>query len=910
MATTTTKGIVKNRNNTSTYFNTNKPVLYSGEIAFETDTNKIKVGDGVNTYDLLPYLSADDPNAYTKAESDNLFPLKTDTAPSADVLATARNITLSGDVSGTVPFDGSTDVDMTVSIVGGALSYTKAESDANYLAVDRTAPIIGMKDIDSLTTGAVRTTLAGILPYQENLLGSSSIGSGTWPFLEAHAVDIFGELTGNAATTTALETPRNIELTGDVTGIVSFDGTADVNIVSTNKVVTKTVTDGETVNLTDFNTVMYADVSAGDVTITIGTIGSDGQSFGVYPTGGFTCYINGTGLTDALATATQAFRAEVINSQLLEIETGGGGGGTGGDSLQLGDIKYSVLNENRVPEGLLQFQFNAVSEGLYPEWFSKCGDMFEQSHLDAGQPASGVGFFYPTPVPGSYGRSGLPDVNFTDAEINVSNTTMISLPASIWEDSVRIGSKVVFKIISGTAPTGLNDGDIVYTKYQSDDTIRLYNTESDAISDTLPITVSTSGSGAFKLTQVGLVIEGAMWGHDHIIRGGTGSAATLNTNGQVLGQATFNQEVTGVVKGVVGDGVNGTPIVTNETRPSTFYEYGYIKVENAIPFEGTPVGGVKYDTGWVANNDWDAKAFNIFHNLSEELYNIDVKFLISTDGTDDNAFMLGDNSFNIGTDDIIRGFQVYQIDQDNIQIITGLDGINSIAKDTGSRDIITSQAYFYRVIVEKKNYASPILDQPAYTNSVVTADNGDLIHLVAQKTIINVDTTLLDKTITIGTNQYDGQEVIVNNIGTANKLTVVDSNGGFIKNASVGFGQSASTTISDGKLLNGDFIFIWGIGDDIPFENGWGNLDVNRPTKIIMQSNKVHTTGIVSGGIAGDNIFTVPVSIRQGPLSTMTYTNASSGQTSEIRVQADGSITVDSFTTYIFVTNASWTIGE
>lgn len=45
--------------------------------------------------------------------------------------------------------------------------------------------------------------------------------------------DLVGNVTGNADTATALETARTIELVGDVTGSVSFDGTANVQISAT-----------------------------------------------------------------------------------------------------------------------------------------------------------------------------------------------------------------------------------------------------------------------------------------------------------------------------------------------------------------------------------------------------------------------------------------------------------------------------------------------------------------------------------------------------------------------------------------------------------------------------------------------------------------------------------------------------
>ena len=44
--------------------------------------------------------------------------------------------------------------------------------------------------------------------------------------------DVTGDLNGNADTATALHTPRTIELTGDITGSVSFDGTSNVQIAT------------------------------------------------------------------------------------------------------------------------------------------------------------------------------------------------------------------------------------------------------------------------------------------------------------------------------------------------------------------------------------------------------------------------------------------------------------------------------------------------------------------------------------------------------------------------------------------------------------------------------------------------------------------------------------------------------
>ena len=57
--------------------------------------------------------------------------------------------------------------------------------------------------------------------------GSGNFSAGTI------TADLVGDVTGNADTATALETARTIALTGDVTGSVSFDGTANVQISTT-----------------------------------------------------------------------------------------------------------------------------------------------------------------------------------------------------------------------------------------------------------------------------------------------------------------------------------------------------------------------------------------------------------------------------------------------------------------------------------------------------------------------------------------------------------------------------------------------------------------------------------------------------------------------------------------------------
>lgn len=47
---------IKMRRGTSTQWSTANPVLSQGEIGYETDTELMKIGDGVTTWNLLPYI--------------------------------------------------------------------------------------------------------------------------------------------------------------------------------------------------------------------------------------------------------------------------------------------------------------------------------------------------------------------------------------------------------------------------------------------------------------------------------------------------------------------------------------------------------------------------------------------------------------------------------------------------------------------------------------------------------------------------------------------------------------------------------------------------------------------------------------------------------------------------------------
>ena len=85
------------------------------------------------------------------------------------------------------------------------------------------------------TTAYVDTSAGNYLPLAGGTMsgniamgGNNISGGGTATF-----TSFVGDLTGNADTATALETARTIQVSGDIAGSASFDGTADINISTT-----------------------------------------------------------------------------------------------------------------------------------------------------------------------------------------------------------------------------------------------------------------------------------------------------------------------------------------------------------------------------------------------------------------------------------------------------------------------------------------------------------------------------------------------------------------------------------------------------------------------------------------------------------------------------------------------------
>lgn len=233
-------------------------------------------------------------------------------AATATKLATARTITLSGDVAGSVSVDGSADVTIATTVqpnsvnlgtdttgnymvnvtAGSGISVSHTQGEGSTATITNSAPnvttnittthtstSVGVNSSDGTdgTINSATQTLAGVMSAADKTkldgieagatgdqtaseiltllktvdgsgsgidadlldgqegayyLNASNINTGT--ISDSYLPNtITSDITGNAATTTKLATARTISLTGDVTGNVSFDGSANVSITAT-----------------------------------------------------------------------------------------------------------------------------------------------------------------------------------------------------------------------------------------------------------------------------------------------------------------------------------------------------------------------------------------------------------------------------------------------------------------------------------------------------------------------------------------------------------------------------------------------------------------------------------------------------------------------------------------------------
>lgn len=145
----------------------------------------------------------------------NLTGNVTGNADTATTLDNARTISVSGDVSGSVSFDGSQDVNIAATIQPNSVA----------LGTDTTGDYVSY-----LVAG---TGVSLTLNSGESATPEISIGQDVATSASVTFASVTAPLIGNATTASELEHARTISLSGDVSGSVSFDGSANAQITTT-----------------------------------------------------------------------------------------------------------------------------------------------------------------------------------------------------------------------------------------------------------------------------------------------------------------------------------------------------------------------------------------------------------------------------------------------------------------------------------------------------------------------------------------------------------------------------------------------------------------------------------------------------------------------------------------------------
>lgn len=187
----------------STAFNGSTDVSIPVTIPHYTGATSVNVGNA----GLVPPASSEERAKFLRGDGAWMMPDVAD-AETAKKLAMARNINLVGTVSGSTSFDGSSDINIDTKVDVAKLN---------------------IPTYSGATSGA--DGVAGFVPPATTAEKDYFLkGDGSWVEVTPDG--------GNAATAVTadrLKTPRNINLTGDATGTVAFDGSQSVNLVTTVK---------------------------------------------------------------------------------------------------------------------------------------------------------------------------------------------------------------------------------------------------------------------------------------------------------------------------------------------------------------------------------------------------------------------------------------------------------------------------------------------------------------------------------------------------------------------------------------------------------------------------------------------------------------------------------------------------
>ncbi|WP_301067050.1 hypothetical protein [uncultured Duncaniella sp.] len=157
-------------------------------------------------------------------------------AAQATKLATERTVTFSGGASGSFAFDGTKDVTCVLTVAKPATA--GAADTAAKLATPRTITVAGGATGSVSFDGSQDVTLNLTVPVPQASTvvgadpGTAAVGTSAAYARADHVHPLQTTVTGNAGTATKLATARTISLTGAVTGSGSFDGSGNLSIAT------------------------------------------------------------------------------------------------------------------------------------------------------------------------------------------------------------------------------------------------------------------------------------------------------------------------------------------------------------------------------------------------------------------------------------------------------------------------------------------------------------------------------------------------------------------------------------------------------------------------------------------------------------------------------------------------------
>jgi hypothetical protein len=179
----------------------------------------------------------------------------------ADQLTTARTLSLSGDASGSIPFDGSTNVSLTVSNVQ-ATQLKTARTIALSGNCNGSISFDGTENVIIPTTVSLSTQANTLSTARTITISGDAVNQGAAPSFNGSA-NVNIPITVSKAD--QLRTARKITLSGDAVGAVNFNGSADV-------ILSATVTNSSTANqLATTKTISLTGPVTGSVNTTFST---------------------------------------------------------------------------------------------------------------------------------------------------------------------------------------------------------------------------------------------------------------------------------------------------------------------------------------------------------------------------------------------------------------------------------------------------------------------------------------------------------------------------------------------------------------------------------------------------------------------------------------------------------------